>query len=91
MDEKNFEMIFSQLILSLSTAAMHQIGKVQNPLTGRVDKNMEAASHTIDILLMLKKKTKNNLTESENKLLDNIIADIQLNYEEEAKKMENRG
>ena len=41
---------------------------------------------SIDILEMIKKKTKGNLDAEEEKLLGNVIADVQLNYVAEKEK-----
>ena len=38
--EELYEAYFAQLVLSLQTAAMHQMGKIINPLTGEVEKDM---------------------------------------------------
>ncbi len=77
---------FTGLILSLSTVALQQLGKIINPLTGKIELNLEQAKTTIDMLLMLKEKTKGNLTGKEEKFLNNILADLQLNYVDELKK-----
>ena len=49
-----------------------------------VSKDLEGAQSTIEILRMLREKTKGNLTGSEEKLLNDTIAALQENYEEEA-------
>jgi len=77
---------FTGLVLSLSTLALQYLGKIANPLSGKVERDLEQAKTTIDMLLMLKEKTKDNLTEKEEKFLNNILADLQLNYVDELKK-----
>ncbi len=85
MDEKN-DSYFIGLIFSLSSVVLQQLGKVSNPLSGKIERNLEQAKSTIDMLLMLKEKTKDNLNEKEEKFLNNILADLQLNYVDEVKK-----
>jgi len=62
------------------------LGKVPNPATGKEDKNLGMAKQVVDILEMLQEKTKGNLNEQETKVLNTTIAELQLNYVEEAKK-----
>ena len=82
MENKN-EAIFMQLIMGLQSSAWMLMGKVANPVTGKVEKNLEAAKATIDTLIMLQEKTKSNLTKVEEDYLNNTISQLQLNYVEE--------
>ncbi len=85
--EKN-EAMFMQLIMGLQSSAWMLLGKVANPVTGKVEKNLEAAKATIDTLMMIKEKTKGNLTKVEEDYLNNTINQLQLNYVEEKDKKE---
>ena len=78
-----FEAQFLGLISLLSNSALQQLGKVINPVTGKVEKNLEGARLTIDWLRMLKEKTAGNLTEQEDKVLTSYISNLQLNYVDE--------
>ncbi|MGI6596100.1 MAG: DUF1844 domain-containing protein [Elusimicrobia bacterium] len=62
------------------------LGKVPNPLTGKTEKNLVLARRVIDILGMLQQKTQNNLTKDEERVISAAIAELQLNYVDEAKK-----
>ena len=77
---------FIGLIYSMSQAALHQLGKIVNPLTGKVEKNLNEAKMTIDMIDMLKEKTKGNLSKEEETFLNNTLATLQLNYADEIKK-----
>jgi hypothetical protein len=77
---------FLSLIFSLSAAAMQQMGKIANPLSNKVEKNLEQAKVSIDIIEMIKEKTKGNLTSEENNLLSTTLSDLQINYVDELKK-----
>ncbi|OGS23293.1 MAG: hypothetical protein A2252_09420 [Elusimicrobia bacterium RIFOXYA2_FULL_39_19] len=83
MEDKNIDKNFIGLIISLSASAWQHLGKLENPVTGKVEKSMENAKMSIDMLEMLKDKTKGNLTNEEEKLVDNTLADLKLNYVEE--------
>jgi predicted nucleotide-binding protein len=89
-EEKNKlqEMLFLQLILMFQTAALQQMGKLANPLTQKVEKDLEQAKLSIDILGMLEEKTKGNLSEEEKKFLDHVLFELRMNYLEELKKAE---
>jgi len=86
-DEKNqsSEMLFLQLILMFQTAALQQMGKLMNPLTQKVEKDLEQAKFSIDILGMLEEKTRGSLSEEEKKFLDHVLFELRMNYLEEVK------
>lgn len=89
VDDLN-DALFMQLVMSLQTSAWAMLGKVANPLTGKIEKNLDAAKATIDTLAMLKEKTKNNLPKTEQDYLDNVVHQLQLNYMEEAKSKDDK-
>ncbi len=80
------QVLFFQLVLGLQSAAWMMLGKVANPMTGKVEKNLEGAKLNIDLLLMLQEKTKGNLTGDEEEFLANAIQQLQVNYVDEVKK-----
>ena len=77
---------FIQLILGLQSSAWVLLGKIMNPMTGKIERNLEHAKITIDTLQMLKNKTKGNLEKDEENLLNTILTELQLNYVDEAGK-----
>jgi hypothetical protein len=76
------EASFSSLVLTLSSSAWVGLGKITDPLSGEVKKDLKSAKFTIDTLIMLREKTKGNLSEDEGKLLQALIGDLQGNYAE---------
>ena len=74
------DQLFITLISSLSSQAWIQMGKIKNPMTDKIEKNLEAASMSIDMLAMIQEKTKNNLNEYESKLLDQSVKDLKMNF-----------
>ena len=71
---------FISVVFFYTNIALQHLGIVKNPLTDKVEKNLEIAKYTIDTLDMLKEKTKGNLEENEEKLLASTISDLKLTY-----------
>ncbi len=72
---------FYTFILSLGSSAFVHMGDAPHPETGQpVPANLPLARQTIDLLDMLREKTKGNLTPEEEKFLENILMDLQLRY-----------
>ncbi len=80
------EGLFNFVVTFFSGWGWQSMGKVPNPVTGKVERNLEMAKQIIEILEMLKEKTKGNLTAEEDRLLAGTIAELQLNYVDELKK-----
>jgi hypothetical protein len=72
-----------QLIISFQTAAMMQMGKIQNPGTGQIERNLEQAQNTIELLAMLERLTEGNLIEEETRLLSHALYELRMNYVDE--------
>jgi hypothetical protein len=89
-DEKktglSHELLFTQLVLSFQAAAWQQMGKVPSVVTGKIERDLEMAKHSIDMLGMLEEKTKGNLTENEKKYIEHVLYELRLNYLDEMKK-----
>jgi hypothetical protein len=79
------EIDFSAFIFSLSTSALFHLGEVPDPVTQERKKDLPLAKQTIDILGMLKEKTRGNLAPAEEKLIENILADLRWRYVREVK------
>lgn len=73
---------FSSFILSLYSSGLVQLGKVEDPSTGKKSVNISLARHTIDMIAMLEKKTKGNLTQEEANLLKALLSEIRLAFVE---------
>jgi hypothetical protein len=74
------EVNFSTLIFSLSSSALFHLGEIADPQTGEKKKDLPLAKHAIDTIVMLREKTKGNLTEEERKFIDSVLNDIQWRY-----------
>ncbi len=73
---------FPTFIISLSTQALMHLGEIPNPLTGKVEKEVEVAKQTIDILSLLQEKTQGNLDQGEEKLMEEVLYDLRMKYVE---------
>ncbi|MEC9281776.1 MAG: DUF1844 domain-containing protein [Bdellovibrionota bacterium] len=71
---------FSSLVMSIGSAAMMGLGDIANPQTGKNEKNKEMAKFNIDLLEVLRDKTKNNLSSEEQNLLDRLVSDLKMRY-----------
>ncbi|MDZ7260943.1 MAG: DUF1844 domain-containing protein [candidate division KSB1 bacterium] len=85
LDQKR-EALFMQLVLSFQAAAWQQMGKIKNPLTDKIERDLQQAQMSIDMIDMLKAKTKGNLNENESRFMDHVLRELQLNYVEEVEK-----
>jgi hypothetical protein len=88
MTEVRVDPFLLQLVLSLEAAAMQQMGKLQNPLTGKIDRDLVMAKNSIDMLAMIERKTLNNLSEEEDRLLKRALYQLRMNYVDELKSPE---
>ena len=80
--EKN-ELLLTQVVFMFQTAAMQQMGKLKNPISDKVEKNLEQSQMSIDILEMFHQKMKGNLSESENRMFNDVLRELKLNYVDE--------
>ncbi len=85
-EHKMAEALFVNLVSSLYSSAMHFLGKIMNPVTGKIEKNLDAAHTNIEILRMLREKTRGNLSEEESRILGDALSNMQMNYVDELEK-----
>lgn len=84
MEDNNH--LFLQLVYIMHAGAMQAMGKIKNPLTDKIERNLEQAQQSIDMLVMLRDKTKGNLTVQEASLIAGMLSELQLNYVDESNK-----
>jgi uncharacterized protein DUF1844 len=77
---------FSTFVISLSTQALMHLGEIPDPITNQITADVEVAKQMIDIIAMLKDKTRGNLGASEDRLMDDILFDLRMKYVEAVKK-----
>lgn len=73
---------FASFCLSLATSAFYHLGAAGDPETGEVaaDKNLPLARQTIDALEMLRDKTRGNLDDEEEKLLESLLYELHVRF-----------
>lgn len=76
---------FATLVQSLMTQAMLYLGEV--PTSSGPVLNLDMAKHQMDLLTLLEDKTRNNLTEEEQRLLDTVLYQLRMRFVDVASQM----
>ncbi|MDZ7290887.1 MAG: DUF1844 domain-containing protein [candidate division KSB1 bacterium] len=84
--EQKHKVLFMQLVLMFQQAAWHQMGKLPNPITNKIERDLEQARLSIDTLDMIKARTKGNLSDDETRMLDHVLRELKLNFVDELDK-----
>jgi len=82
----NIDASFLNLITMLASSVWCYLGKMPNSALNKINVDLQNAKITIDMLLMLRAKTMDNLTEKEKEILNSTISNLQINYAEEVEK-----
>lgn len=77
---------FPTFILSVASAAMMGMGLAPHPESGKQQTDLNVARQNIDLLEMIQKKTLNNLTPDEAKLLERVLFEVRTKFLEVSKK-----
>ncbi|MEX0608496.1 MAG: DUF1844 domain-containing protein [Balneolaceae bacterium] len=83
-DQQN-QLLFMMLVQQHQQIAMVGLGKLQNPATEKVEKDLSSAKYAIDTLNMMEKFTSGNLPQEARNYLEQTLTNLRLNYSEEAK------
>ena len=81
--EKRSSHLFQHLIAMFQTLALQQLGKLINPITGKLERDLQQARITIDMIQMIKEKTAGNLSSDEQRLVDTVVLELQMNFIDE--------
>ena len=79
------ELTFAAFLLSLSEQAMAALGEIPDPMSGKVTHDLVLAQQMIDIIIMLRDKTRGNLDPHEQALIKEILSGLQMKYVELAR------
>ncbi len=72
---------FSGFILSLATTAAVHFGDIADPNTGKKgEPDLAAASQMIELIALLQEKTRGNLIEPEERLIDDLLYELRLRF-----------
>ena len=80
------EQSFMYLVGTFQSSAWIAMGKMKNPMTDKIERNLDQASFYIDLLDMMQTKTKGNLSEYEELMLINTVSELKMNFIDEKKK-----
>lgn len=78
------EITFPTFLISLSTQALAHLGEIPDPMVGAISVDLVGARQLIDILAMLREKTRGNLDADEIALLDHALYDLRMKFVERA-------
>lgn len=80
MESQDFAPSMSTLILSMASAAAMALGLAPDPQSQQTSKDLRKAQFHIDMLLLIKDKTQNNLSSEEDRFLTEVISDLQMKF-----------
>ena len=83
------QQLFMYLVGTFQSSAWIALGKMKNPMTDKIEKNLDQASYYIDLLDMLQSKTKGNVSEYEKQMLINTVSELKMNFIDEQKNPNN--
>jgi len=72
--------MFTEFLMGIASSAFIYLGLVEHPATGRRQVDMVAAKESIEMLVMLREKTKGNLTRGEEKFFDDLLSDLKMQF-----------
>jgi hypothetical protein len=85
-DEERNAFLFTHLVAMFETLALQQLGKLVSPITGKVERDLRQARITIDMLVMIREKTAGNLEPEEQRIINAVLTELQMNYLDESKR-----
>ena len=74
------------LFMMLASSAVVALGDAPDPLTGQRQVDLAQAADAIDLLILLREKTEGNRSHEENRILEEVLYDLQLRYVHATKK-----
>ena len=71
---------FNTMVLLHASGAMVHLGEVANPETGKETVNLPMAKFSIDMLELLREKTRGNLTPDEQNFINGNLSTLRMKY-----------
>lgn len=78
--EDRDQLSFSTFVLGLASSALIHLGEAPNPDTGGATVNLVLARQSLDLLDLLRHKTRGNLTAEEEQLFVSLLTDLRLRF-----------
>ncbi len=80
------DQLFIQLLYVFHSSAMQSMGKLKNPFTDKIERDLLQAKQSINMLEMMEEKTKGNLSDELARILDGFLTELRLNFVDESNK-----
>lgn len=74
------EIDFGMFVMSLASSVLVHLGEIEHPDASQRQLNLPLAKQTLDLLGVLRDKTRGNLTQEEAQILDNLLYDLRMKY-----------
>lgn len=85
-EDQQKQLLFMMLVQQHQQIGMMGLGKLKNPATDTIERDLSSAKYAIDTLNALSDYTKGNLPQELKSYLDQTLTTLRLNYADEAKK-----
>jgi len=84
MGTETAQLSWSAFVLGLASTALIHLGEAAHPESGGISVDLQAARESIDVLDLLREKTRGNLTADEEQLFNSVLADLRVRYVKQA-------
>jgi hypothetical protein len=85
------QLLFVMLVQQHQQIAMMGLGKIKNPATDKIERDLKSAKYAIDTLNMIQKYTEGNLPKELKDYINQTLTNLRLNYADEKKKGDDGG
>ena len=85
-EDQQKQLLFMMLVQQHQQIGMMGLGKIKNPATDKIERDLGSAKYAIDTLNALAENTKGNLPNESKSYLDQSLTSLRLNYADEVKK-----
>ena len=65
---------------------MVAMGKIINPASGKIDRNLDQAQEAIEMLMMIRDRMRGNLSTEQQKIVEGVLTELRLNFVDEKNK-----
>jgi beta-glucosidase/6-phospho-beta-glucosidase/beta-galactosidase len=84
-EDQQQQLLFMMLVQQHEQIGLMGLGKIKNPATDVIERDLNAAKYAIDTLAMLEKYTKGNIEKELSSYLQQKLSMLRLNYVDEIK------
>lgn len=84
------EQLFLTLVTNFQTSAWIRMGKIKDPITDSINRNLEECRFSIDMIEMLSRRMASQLTEIEKQYVNKALTELRMNFVEESNKPEDK-